>query len=368
MIGFLRLPVAMLILSTVACTREPDYAEVDKTFDGPSSELESTMIVPTLDTPIPAGQNAVWCSSFLTAWKSMAKNIAKGDISLESSPRTALALNQADDPTPHNPKGSTYVATGWNSEGIVDKIQTELQALFPNKPAPSFPDIAPDSGVAYSYLEANVKFDLPYFQNRKPLEFTDPEGRKTEIASFGIRSEDDYAYYKLRNQARILFHKGDPWEDAELEFAIDLCAASSPSQTVIARIKREPSLAKALERIDKESDNLTIHSQKIGPNDVLLIPNLSWQISHHFSDIEGKAFLNPPLKGQHLDVARQDILFRLDRSGAELKSESKMLCSPVPTHFVMDRPFLIFMRNRGDTEPYFAMWVDNAELLTPWTK
>jgi hypothetical protein len=289
-----------------------------------------------------------------------------------------VALNKADDPTLHNPKGSTYVATGWNNKGVLDMIRQELKVAFPNKPAPTFPDITPDSFVAYSYLEAKVKFDLPYFQNHKPLEFTDARGRKSNVASFGIRSEDDYAYYELRNQPRILFRKGGRGEEAELEFAIDLCAASSPSQIVLARIKREFSLAKALERIDKElveienlkkkSADYVKHLQEIGPNDVLLVPDIFWQISHRFSEIEGKAFLNPELKGQRLDVAQQDILFRLDRGGAELKSESKMYCCPIPTYFVMDRPFLIFMRKRGATEPYFVMWVDNVELLTPWKK
>ncbi len=375
---FLQSLVVVLLLSTSACAMEPATPELDKTFDGQSSDLESTAIVPTLDAEIADGQNAVWCSSFLTAWKSLATNIVRADISLEGSPQTAVALNNADDPTPHNPEGSTYVATGWNNKGVLEKIRKELKVAFPGKPAPTFPDIMPDSFVAYSYLEANVKFDLPYFQNRKPLEFTDSQGEKTKLTSFGIRPEDDYAYYKLRSQPRILFRKGGPGEEVELEFAIDLCAASSPSQVVVARIKREPTLAKALDRIRKElkgfeklkqkNPDYTKYLENIGPNDVLLVPDLFWEISHHLSNLEGKQFLNDPLKGQRLDVAQQDILFRLDRSGAELKSESKMFCAPIPTYFVLDRPFLIYMKNRNAEEPYFTMWVDNAELLTPWTK
>ena len=58
----------------------------------------------------------------------------------------------------------------------------------------------------------------------------------------------------------------------------------------------------------------------------------------------------------------------LDRSGAELKSESKMYCSPIPTYFVLDHPYLIFLRQRGAQAPYFAMWVDNSELLSNWQK
>ena len=60
---------------------------------------------------------------------------------------------------------------------------------------------------------------------------------------------------ELREQARVLFRKrGDVYlEDAgmpgELTFAVDLCADSSPSQVVVARIEGEASLGAAVERM-----------------------------------------------------------------------------------------------------------------------
>ena len=104
----------------------------------------------------------------------------------------------------------------------------------------------------------------------------------------------------------------------------------------------------------------------LGPNDVLLVPNLFWQLSHHFSELEGKSFANGTLKGQPIVVAQQDILFRLDRSGAELKSESRMGVMMGPRHFILDHPFLIYMTQRGSQTPFLAMWIDNAELLSKW--
>lgn len=34
------------------------------------------------------------------------------------------------------------------------------------------------------------------------------------------------------------------------------------------------------------------------------------------------------------------------------------------THYVCDRPFLIVVKKRGAKQPFFVMWVDNAELLS----
>jgi hypothetical protein len=58
------------------------------------------------------------------------------------------------------------------------------------------------------------------------------------------------------------------------------------------------------------------------------------------------------------------IQFRLDRSGAELKSEAKLYAKPMPKEFIFDRPFLICVKKRGAEHPFFVMWVDNVELLS----
>ena len=369
--------IVCVALAALSCAREPGTLPMDRTFDGISTDLKSTQIVPTLGTEIENGHNAVWCASFLAVWKSLASDLAEGDISLDGAPPAAALLNKAEDPTPHTPTGSLYVATGWEHKGIIEKINKELRAAFPERLPPAFPGLAPQSFVTYAYLEANVKFSIPYFQSRTPMQFTDSSGAKTEVTSFGIRSQDEYAYGRLRAQPRVLFRQGEPF-DADMEFAIDLCADSSPSQIVVARIKRESSLTAMLERIEnevaaaealmKKDTGYASYLQTIGPNDILLVPDLFWRVSHRFSELEGKSFLNPKLQGQRLDVAQQDILFRLDRSGAELKSEAKTYALPIPTLYVLDRPFLIYMKKRGATAPYFAMWVDNGELLTPWTK
>jgi len=364
----------LFVVCTFTCLNT-DARDKLKIFDGPSTSLTATTIVPALETPISDGQNAIWCASFTAAWKTLTDNFAKGDLLLAGSPEAAVLLNESADPRPFVPSGIMYAAAGWKQKGIMEKIQTDLRRIFPGAASPRFPDLADDSFVAYSCLEANVTFPIPYFQNRKPLEFIDAAGRKTSIASFGIRPEDSDTYDQLRHQPRILFRKGGP-ENKDMEFAADLCAESSPSQIIVACIGAEPTLSAALKRITKEMDEArklketspgaTKGIEEIGMRDVLLIPDIFWKISHRFSELERKPFANPALKGQRLDVAQQDIQFRLNRSGAELKSEAKMYCASAPANFVLNRPFLICMKQRDAAMPYFVMWVGNAELLAPW--
>ena len=370
--------ISLVFLLLVAVTSSAPAEPSD--FDPPVApatleNLKATEVVATLEQPISKGKNAVWCASFLAVWKTLAQQPVEDPFSLKDAEDMAASLNRAPDPRATIPTEALYVASGWVHQGIIEQIQKEVVQKFPTKPAPTFPEATADCFIAYSYIEAGVKFSLPYFQNRQPLEFVDSRGQKTPVMSFGIRPEDDYAYYELRRQPRILFCKRDQGRKI-LEFAIDLCPASKSAQIVVARIDREPTLAAAISRINKEEldrerlkrikPDFANGLQGVGPNDVLLVPDVSLLLSHHFSELEGKTFTNAKLKGQRLDIAQQDILFRLDRSGAELKSESKSICRPSPSHYVVDSPFLIYVSQRGSRTPFFALWIDNAEVLSKW--
>lgn len=273
-------------------------------------------------------------------------------------------LNRASDPREQSPEGCLYAAAGSSHSGIVHRIEREVGRLFPTKEPPTFPGLGEDSVVAYSYLEANVRFRIPYFQNKEPLLFTDSGGTMTRLNSFGIRPEDDYAYYALRQQPAILYEIRDRGYQLT-ECAIDLDRTSQPSQIVLALVKPRRTLAGLLTAVEKKvvAAGRQEVRKGLGPNDVLLVPEVSWQVTQRFAELEGREFLDPPLRGQRMDVAQQDILFRLDRGGAELKSETKLYALPVPTFYVFDRPFLIYMRKRGESDPYFVAWVDNADLL-----
>jgi len=261
-----------------------------------------------------------------------------------------------------------YTAAGWLDKGIGQTIADDLKKRFPSKQPPVFAGVPPDAFVAYAYLEANVPFKLPYFQNSRALSFKDSAGKTTPIKSFGIREEDWGAYGQLRVQAHILFRTEDEDRNTK-EFAADLCRTSSPSQVIVACMDPPATLADAVAKVERESVEFAKKDEyykRLNIDDVLLVPDLHWQVSHRYKEIEGMRPASGPLKGRPLLVAQQDILVRLSRSGAELKSEAKEIFKPIPSDYVADRPFLIVMKKRGAASPYFAMWVANAELLQPW--
>jgi hypothetical protein len=222
-----------------------------------------------------------------------------------------------------------------------------------------------------------MKFVMPYNQNKEPLDLARFGGNKIEVNSFGIPNEDQNTYFKLRSQAKILFSDRD--RSNNFEFAIDLCANSPRDQIVVAKIAPCSSLflsleyiaAKTLEmktRLNGEESEEAKYQQSIQPLDSVLVPNFNWRISHHFSELEGRKFIDPKFSKQYISVAQEDIVFELQKGGAELVAESKIYYKPTRRHFDLDGPFLLYLKSRDAVSPYFVMWIANGELLSPFQK
>jgi hypothetical protein len=343
-----------------------DWPSPIKRLDVESRALRETVVVPTLDTPIPEGKSAVWCSSFQIAWNRLKMDVVGGPVRIANAERITERLNQAEQSEDDLAPGSFYAAAGLSRDGIVEKIRSDMARRFPRTRSPEFG--SPTAAVAYGYLRVAVRFHLPFFENDEPLAFTDGKGSRTVVSSFGVRPKDKYAYGELRGQVKVLYRsERENVERPPEEFALELDRESAPYRMVLARAPRKAALADMLAHVQAQiGDNR--HPQGLIPNDTVLVPNMHWRIDHHVAELEGadKPLLNPNLKGLYVDRALQTIEFRLDRGGVELASEAPIAVKPIPTHYHFDRPFLIYIEKRGARHPCFAMWVEHAELLAPW--
>ena len=371
--GWRRYAIIVLLVALLAIRiwrnydRLPDKAPVPS-FSGDSTSLRDTVIVPTLDTPVAAGKNVIWCSSFQIAWDRLKNDVVKAPVQVKGAETVAKRLNEAPQSEKDLMPESYYAAAGYINKGIADQVRSAMAQKFPAVAPPQF-NAPPEAVVAYAYMAADVKFTIPFFENRKELVFKSSTGEGTAVSSFGVRAEDDYAYYQLRKQVGLLYSKYRENAPRGLEeFVVDPCRDSSPNQVLLACIKPEATLRETVAALEQRLASSTgdRHRETLGPNDVILVPNVLWEITHHFRELEGKDKLlsNPGFEGLYLDTALQAIHFRLDRCGAELASEAKVLYMPIPTYYVFDRPFLIYMKRRDAKEPFFVMWVANAELLS----
>ena len=370
----------LLVVVTITCLggcRKPSEEQSAQSVRSVKSEdLERTVIVPTLDSQMSLGKNVIWCSSFQLAWNKLKQDIIGEPVQIENAHEMSDMLNTSKVTHMDVPEESCYVAAGFVKDGILSDIKDEMTRRFPSEAAAEFDELSANAIVAYAFLLANVKFSIPYFENKDEFLFTDSNGVAIPISSFGIRLQDGHAYKKLREQVQVLYQWRDPNSLSENpdEFAVDLCRKSKPNQIVLAAIKPEETLKLTLASLEKKISDYSKMTKRFqprpfGPNDVLLVPNIFWRVFHHFHELEDNSLLNKGFEIYFVREASQMIQFRLDRSGAELKSEAKVSearvsVAPAPTYYTFDSPFLIYIKKRGAERPFFVMWIDNSELLS----
>jgi hypothetical protein len=351
------------------------YSASTPTYSGGSGTLSQTIIIPTLDSPLAGGKNIIWCSTFQIAWNKVKDDVIGEPIEVVGAEELAARLNSAKETDGDIDPHSFYAAAGRIKQGIVDKIKKEMAAKFPLYSVPDFNDIpglinTPDGILSYSYLTANVPFKYPYRQVEDEFFFTDSNGIKTNVAAFGVWGYGRQ-YRNMREQVEILFCRKDynePDRDMQMkEFAVDLCRHSSPYQVVAAIVEPRDSLSETLEYVQSKTVDFKNNSRNkddvlLDDIDVLIVPEMFWEIDHRFEELLGKVVSNadPPMP---IVEARQGIKFRLDRYGATLESEAVFAIAAIPRYFRFNRPFLVYMKKRDCEQPFFVMWIDNAELL-----
>jgi hypothetical protein len=331
-------------------------------FVGSSKGLQRTVIVPTLETPMPAGKSAIWCATLALAWQQMEKELGQGPVVLEGAEGLSRALGSLPDlgllPDDH------YLAAGAVRDGIVERIHREMAQRFPGVAVPDLGVDDPRQFLAYAYLRASVRYQFAFKDSLTPLKFTDSQCRSTPVRAFGIRPEDMHmGEHSFRGQVRVLFREGK-------DFGVDLSKGTQPYQVVVARMERRDTLRQALEDLE---ERVASAGQKklvpeLGEGAILLVPKMDSKIEHRFEELSGKKLLRAVAPPESvLQAAHQLLQFKMDRHGAVLESHARVIMEDGadPEDFRLDRPFLLLLRKRDHRLPFFVMWVDNTELLQP---
>jgi len=347
-------------------TQRVQYAGKSEAFSGSSQSLQQTVIVPTLDTPCPPGKNVIWCSSFQLAWNEIRDKVVGAPLEVAGAEEIAARLNVAKQSSSDLEPGTFYAAGGRVKDGIIDKIKKDMATKFPSRTPPNLAEYASESNgiLVYAYLTASVPFCYPFRQAQ--VAFGNSRGQKTKVEAFGVWG---YAaqYEDIRRQVEILYCETRPdWRRVK-ECAVDLCKDSQPYQVVVAIVEPKGTLGQTLEYVRRsiaeysKSFDYEQHNGRLSGVDCLVVPEMLWKIDHRFRELIGRVIGNASLP---IVEAVQTIEFRLDRCGAVLNTEANVRVAALPREFLFDRPFLVYMRKRGAEEPFFVMWVDNAELLT----
>ncbi len=318
---------------------------------------KETLVTPYLQTKFTSGKNLLYCGSFQLAWNELQNTIIKEPIKLNGAFELTKTLNKQSF-TKENLDSNSYIAMAdYLTVDFLQKLNENLKNKF-GKDAPIIKE-APDKNLimSYAFLAKKLDFMTPFEDLSEKLNFSS-NNKKTPVKAFGV-SKYNYKLQAMGKQVRILSYK-DP-----NDFILSLTTKSTHEKLILAKIKPGSTLEQTLAMVEARSKK-NYDSSNLNDDETVQIPKLNFLIDHSYQELEGKAFLNKGWKGWSIFKAKQWIKFQLNEKGAAVKSEGKIIMIKgtmnQPRSFIFDQPFLIYLKEEGK-KPYFALWVDNAELL-----
>ena len=343
--------LSLLLLLLVSCGRSSQVTLAQETTSEKAlieqvaepeniSEYPGTLFVPTLEHQIPADTNAVYCATLLFAWDEVRKIIGS-PLAIPDIYKDLQLLNTSTS-FRNVLKDNEYTASG-KVEGDSIFTRAEFEKSLP---------------FAYQLQKA---------ENR--LAFN-----KQKVAAFSVDGSDNY---DMTRQVKILYYKNNN------NFIIKLKPADEEHEIVLFKTeKKYQTMAEMADAVDhltqigqKERKNeSTRWKYQFLDEDEVVIPDIDFDISTSFNKLIGNIFSTNSSEYKILQ-AWQRTAFKLDETGAEVKSEAKITITtlgieegedeeiPMPKKMIFDKPFFLMLRRTDAQHPYFCLRVANTELM-----
>lgn len=326
----------------------------DKPHSAYSGEKAGTKITAVLNQPLNKGENLIFCSTFQMAWNEM-MDLIQGPVQLEGAPPLATQLNERLLGKEELSSEDYLVMVGQGKDNISEKIQESLKSRFNYSPQLDLSVSHPNDYLIFAFLRKALQFEIAFESPKAPILFE----KKYSVEGFGIYGENE----QLISQVAV-----HDYEDED-NFIISLKSQVPNDQIILAKVPPDQTLQKTIEmvlkRIKKSRGQVEIKS-----GDQLLIPKIDIEATMSFNEIIGRRILNGNLEQYQIRRALQLIDFRLDETGAILESEANLYeywgSKPKHNMFIFNKPFLLILKEKGARWPYFALWVENEEVMVPF--
>jgi len=297
------------------------------------AELTQTEFVTTLVGEIHENKNAIYSPALLLAWNDVRN--ALGSMEVDSVMDRDLYL--------------------------FDRSKDFENTLVKNDYTSSF-KVAYNSIHVKAAFKKSLPFILPLTSYVTELVF---DGK--EVSAFGgkgaIEGSATVRYYKDDNNVVVGLLPKEPSQE------ILLFKTETKFHTLREAVR-------ALEENRKEGDaeigsGKNLWKYDFAAEDRLLIPKIRFDIKTDYPTMEEKVIHARGMRLEVMDLTQQTA-FAIDEKGVEVESVGAaevVFSAPVqdeerkPKNVIFDKPFFIFVKRKGSTNPYLALWIANAELM-----
>ncbi len=322
---------------------------------------DKTIVSATLDVPHQKGQNLIWCNTFQRVWNELGTKQCGEPLRLAGTPPLEKSLNASKVSENDVDPDSVFITSGAVTPAFLAKLNADLKKRFgENAPANVSVPVSPDPSIlAFAFLYKNLAFKTPFDKQIEPLLWNGSEGKGQRIQAFGLVEVNAATSPDLKSQVLIV-------SEGRKGFIIELVTTSPQDHVFLAQI--EP--GETLQATVDSTHQIIAHSPRapfaIQLSDQCLVPSVRVALERVYDEAIGRKIENAKLSGYSIIDARQNIRFKLDEKGAELKSEARIYGAKnghQPRRIVFDRPFLLYIERAGATNPMLAIWFENPNLF-----
>jgi len=337
------------------------------------SRYPQTHVLSAPDSPVVAGETSVYCATIQLAWDQL-RPAASQPVMVTTGTSITDALNSNPFPMDALSRDDYFAGVSRLDPNSSGTLFDDFRKRFPNAPVEM---LGNPSGVTGTRILTYLQKSLPFLEalQRFPKPFSFQHGEEiSNVHSFGAppgsETDDKPVFTDIVEVCDFVSRE---------DFVVRLKTDSARSDEIIlARIKPEATLRKTwhtvADRIQKPMAPKVVRDLR--RMDHLQIPIISFGVTSPLGDLIGLGIPTSTNPDRFIADARQTMRFRLDEYGAELIADTQMVIGDFgeddppfdplkPRELIFDGPFLLALKEKPASVPYFLAWIGNADLMEP---
>ena len=300
--------------------------------------------------------NKVWVGTFNLVWNDFMNDVVKGKVEFEDGEsELANELNKQSFKANQLSENSYFKIHGQAvGEDLKNKIKIGIKQKF-NEDSKLIDKIDwNDSNgyVLYAMLKKEFEFLEPFSTAMGSIEFKNSENR---VKCFGVDSSNNPVASK---NVEILFY------NSENDFAIKLKTKNGEEVILYKTTGENKSFEENYKELEEQQSKYSGKST-FEESDMLRIPFMKVNDEINYDELCGREIKN---SNYYIKQAIQTIDFELNNVGGSVKSEAVIdatmkALGDKSRKMIFDSDFILYLKEENKDQPYFALKVDNTEVL-----
>ena len=343
--------IAILCISVVLAGGVYATMKIIERFTG------KAQITPTYTSKLSTmDSNKVWVGTFNLVWNDFMNDVVKGKIEfVDGESELANELNKQSFKENQLSENSYFKIHGQAvGEDLKNKIKNGIKQKF-NEDSKIIDrvDWNDSNGyVLYAMLKKEFEFLEPFSTAMGELQFNNSE---TKVKCFGVDSSNNPVASK---NVDILFY------NSEEDFAIKLKTKNGEEVILYKTTGENKSFEENYKELKKQQSKYS-GKNTFEENDMLRIPFIKVNDEINYDELCGREIKNSKY---YIKQAIQTIDFELNNVGGSVKSEAMIDATAKafvkePRKMIFDSDFILYLKEENKEQPYFALKVDNTEVL-----